>query len=267
MTFRLEGIKEENKDVIPGFTFHLVYRSGSAVTSLLVQYELLFDDYDREHVNQLVLLDGPDFADQTIFNADNRSYLYISEEDKGMLPVLGQYFIQGIRHISSGYDHLLFLLVLLLAATRLKEAAAIVTTFTAAHSLTLILAAARIIVLPSRWIEAVIALSIAYVALENAFARRTVPRLPLVFLFGLVHGLGFAGALAELGLPERNLVATLLSFNLGVEAGQLALVLAVFPILLRTRSRDWFPAASLILSLSAAGLALYWMIERTGWLG
>ncbi len=172
-------------------------------------------------------------------------------------------FLQlGIKHIFLGYDHLMFLFALILVGGRIVELIKIVTAFTIAHSVTLALAAINIVSLPSRLVESGIALSIAYVALENLLKEKPAHRWRLTFTFGLVHGFGFASVLKELGLPRQNLAASLLSFNLGVEIGQIAVVALLFPVVAwisrQPYQRVVVRAASVVILLFGLG----WFIER-----
>ena len=170
------------------------------------------------------------------------------------------FFGMGMQHILVGYDHLLFLLALILRGGNLWSLLKIVTAFTVAHSITLGLAALNIIVLPSRVVEGAIALSIAYVAAENLFSKRPAShRWVVSFVFGLVHGIGFSSVLREIGLPKEGLLWTLLSFNLGVEAGQAIAVLAALPLLLYLRRTRFEPQVVTALSglVLAAGIALF----------
>lgn len=177
---------------------------------------------------------------------------------------LKHFVVLGIEHIFLGYDHIMFLLALILVGGRFLELVKIVTAFTVAHSVTLILAALRIVTLPSRLIESAIALSIAYVAAENLFRARLEKRWMLTFAFGLVHGFGFANVLRELGLPAKGLVLSLLGFNLGVEIGQVCIVGALFPLILwlhrqpETRRRRIVTALSVGILLFGLG----WLVER-----
>lgn len=197
---------------------------------------------------------------------------------------------EGVIHIAEGTDHILFLVSLLLvsvwqrpharAAMRwratqgwcarsrarevLGEVLSLVTAFTLAHSLTLALATFGVLSPPSRWVESLIALSVLVAALDNLWPLLRAPRWAVVFGFGLVHGFGFAGAMQDLGLPPRDLVWPLLGFNLGVELGQLALVLCVLPLcfaLRRTRFYRW--GVVLPGSLAIAAMAGVWLIERS----
>jgi hypothetical protein len=188
--------------------------------------------------------------------------------------VAGRFVLLGLEHIFTGYDHVLFLLTLLLLGGSLGRVAGIVTAFTAAHSLTLSLTVLGIVgSVPSRVVESAIAASIAWVAVENL--RYAAPledgrepaavrwRWLLTFAFGLVHGFGFAGALRETGVPAGHVPLALGAFNLGVEAGQLAIVLAAWPLLRRAAVRHWYrPAGVRVASAGVLALAGWWFVQR-----
>ncbi len=177
----------------------------------------------------------------------------------------------GVEHIFGGWDHLAFLVGLLLAGGRLRGVVRVVTSFTAGHALTLALATLGVVSPPSRVIEPLIAASVVYVAVANLRDLRRGAagegrRWPVALAFGLVHGFGFAGALAALGLPRAGLAAALLSFNLGVELGQAAVVALVFPLLVLLRrlprvARGGIPAGSA--AVGCAGIA--WLVARLPW--
>jgi hydrogenase/urease accessory protein HupE len=181
-------------------------------------------------------------------------------------PVARQYAWLGLTHIvPGGADHILFVLGLCLLARGLRPLLAQVTAFTLAHSVSLGLAAAKIVTLPSRWVEPLIAASIVCIALENVFAERvTMRRTALVFAFGLLHGLGFAGVLRELGLPNGRFLTALVSFNCGVEAGQLLVIAAAFALVgWWTTRRSWYrPWVVVPASLAIAAVGAVWTIER-----
>lgn len=181
-------------------------------------------------------------------------------------PGLGRYFLMGIEHILTGYDHLLFLFALVVACRSVRPMLVIVTAFTLAHSITLALAALEIVKLPSMWVEAFIALSIVFVGLENVFLKvRPGRRAVLTFVFGLVHGMGFASALKEIGLGAngQSVLGPLVSFNLGVESGQLALVAIVLPILLWLRKRPAFEKWAVpVMSGLVIVMGAIWFVER-----
>lgn len=186
----------------------------------------------------------------------------------------------GVEHIFTGYDHLAFLLGLLLLGGSLRQLAGIVSSFTLAHSVTLALAALGVVTIPPSIVEPAIAASVVAVAAENLWALRPGAdasrrvseairrRWRLTFCFGLVHGFGFASVLLDLRLPRAALAAGLVSFNLGVELGQLILVLAAVPLIraLRRGAAHRVPAAP-ALSWSIAGLGLLWLGERIAGLG
>src|SRR5579859_324037 len=193
-----------------------------------------------QHTLALILWSGG--SQQFAFGADARETSVAVAEQARASRGAGSFFPLGVEHILTGYDHLLFLLALMLRGGGLWSLLKIITAFTIAHSITLALAALDVIVLPGTLVESVIALSIAYVALENLLPRYAASRRWAVsFLFGLVHGFGFSSVLREIGLPKENLLLSLLNFNLGVEVGQLTVVLLVVPILMRMKSRPWEP--------------------------
>ena len=176
---------------------------------------------------------------------------------------LASFVTLGIHHILSGYDHLLFLIGLLLSGGSLLALVKIVTAFTVAHSVTLSLAVTNVVSLPDRLVEAVIALSIAFVAAENLAPKPAVSRRWIVsFLFGLVHGFGFSSALRELGLTRQGLVLSLFGFNLGVEIGQALVIAVLLPFLVLLRRSGWQARAVTASSVAilAAGVILF--VER-----
>ncbi|MBI2460139.1 MAG: HupE/UreJ family protein [Candidatus Rokubacteria bacterium] len=143
----------------------------------------------------------------------------------------GGFLLLGVEHIFTGYDHILFLIGLMVIWRGSLNIVKIVTSFTVAHSITLILAALSVVTLPTRLVESVIALSIAYVGIENLVVKEIRRRWLVAFVFGLVHGFGFAEILREMGLPSQGLILSLLSFNVGVEIGQLVVVAACVPLI------------------------------------
>ena len=177
-----------------------------------------------------------------------------------------QYFGLGFTHIlPKGLDHILFVVGIFLLSTRCKSVLLQVSTFTVAHSITLGLTMYGLVSLPARVVEPMIAVSIAYVAVENLVTSELKPwRLALVFAFGLLHGMGFAGVLRDLGLPRADFLTALVTFNAGVEAGQLAVISAAFLLVGWYCSRSWYRNRVVLpTSASIACTALYWSIERT----
>lgn len=180
-------------------------------------------------------------------------------------PPLSEYFRLGVVHILTGFDHLIFLLGVVLIATSTRSVLAAVTAFTLAHSLTLALSVLGFVSVSPRLVEPLIALSVAYVGLENFWVRDASRRYRITFAFGLVHGFGFAGALAEIGLPAERASAALACFNLGVEAGQLLVLSLLWPLLRwlhRTYARPFMKLVSVV-SLIIVVLGTAWAIERS----
>ncbi len=161
-----------------------------------------------------------------------------------------------------GYDHIFFLLGLILIGGSFLNLVKIVSSFTVAHSITLILAALQVVAIPSRLVESVIALSIVYIALENFFIKKTDERWLITFIFGLMHGFGFAGVLHELGLPTAGLAVSLLSFNLGVEVGQIIIVAVAFPFIYLITKTKWQKQIVYGLSSVIMVFGLMWFLER-----
>jgi hydrogenase/urease accessory protein HupE len=182
------------------------------------------------------------------------------------LNVVKQYLILGFTHIlPKGLDHILFVLGLFLLATTIRPLLAQVTAFTVAHSITLALTMYGVVSLPSRIVEPAIALSIAYVAVENVISTKLrASRVAIVFCFGLLHGMGFAGVLRELGLPRREFVPALVAFNAGVEMGQLTVIgIAFLAVALWWRQRSWYRGRVVVpASLAIAAMGLFWTVQR-----
>jgi hypothetical protein len=192
--------------------------------------------------------------------------------------VLSSYVYQGIVHIFIGIDHILFLVVLVLTSVLIykngnwtakldnrqviKDTAWVITAFTLAHSLTLSATALGWIAPSSRWVEFGIAISIVLTALNNLWPL--VTRLSwITFGFGLLHGMGFASVLGELGLSQQHSLLSILAFNLGVEAGQLMILLALLPVLFFCRGKHWYPRYGLKVGSIVIGLiAINWSIQR-----
>jgi hypothetical protein len=243
---------------------------------LTLDYRLLFDiDTLHRGLLRLRLDDNPHTA---VLSPDNGSQQFQGRQASAGSAFL-QYLVEGIWHIWIGFDHILFLLSLLLPAVlvrtaggwrgvarfplALREVLWVVTAFTAAHSITLSLAALHLVELPSRWVESAIAASVVLAAANNLWPVVERRRWAVAFGFGLIHGFGFASVLAELGLTAESLVLSLLGFNLGVELGQLAIVAAFLPLAYALRGTGFyrwgvFTGGSLL----TMALALIWLAER-----
>ena len=225
---------------------------------VVVKYDLLFDDSDSSHRN-LVSYEVQGRQEQFVFTAAER------ELRLGRGSLLGQarrFVGLGVHHILGGYDHVLFVVALLLCTTGLVGVFQVLSLFTLAHSLTLAAAFLGIAQFPSAVVEPLIALSIAYVAVESLLPGAARFRYAVVFGFGLVHGMGFAGALQITGAHGWGLAVPLLSFNLGIEAGQGLLVLLVFPLLALVRRLRWSPVVHGVAQAAISVFGLFWYFER-----
>lgn len=179
--------------------------------------------------------------------------------------LFGRFSILGFTHILPyGVDHILFVVGLFFFSTRMRPLLLQVTAFTVAHSLTLALALLGIFSLPASLVEPLIALSIAVVGIENVFFRNVrASRWLVVFAFGLIHGMGFAGVLSELGLPEGGFWPALIGFNAGVEVGQLAVIALAFGLTVWFRNKPWYFKRIVVpVSLAISAVGLYWAVTR-----
>ncbi|MFD4707760.1 HupE/UreJ family protein [Gottfriedia sp. NPDC058432] len=259
LTMEMLSMEMAEKASTIGVMFKLRLTADEAIDQFKLHYNLMFEDSPL-HTNVFLVHSGEYFY-QNILDTKNKDVQITITQPESEF-VLWKYFVLGIEHILTGYDHLLFLVSLVLIATQFKDALKIVTAFTIAHSITLFLVASGYIhVIPS-WVEALIALTICYVAVENIFVQRAKWRWLLTALFGLIHGMGFAGALAETGLPKSNLIGSLLTFNLGVEAGQLMFLCLLLPFLLWLRRFPWYRKMMISTSCLIFVLAFYWFIQR-----
>lgn len=174
-----------------------------------------------------------------------------------------EYFKQGIIHILIGYDHLLFLFGLVLIGGRLKHLLAMVTSFTIAHSITLALAVTGVWEPSGDVIEPLIALSVAYVGVENFIVKDAEKRWRITALFGLIHGFGFAGALGDLGVPADHFIVALGTFNLGVEVGQLMVMAVVLPLIYFAAKQTWWKTHGVrVLSVGVCAMGVFWFVTR-----
>ncbi len=235
----------------------------------------LLDDLTRGHRHIARTVTGAAMHDEVLFgeqrkvtiapeaaaasSAPERASTASAEHGSGFW----SFFAMGIEHILTGYDHLVFILGLVLARARLRSLLTVVTAFTLAHSITLALAVLGVWAPSSRIFEPAIALSIAYVGIENFFVKDASKRWRITFPFGLVHGFGFAGALQEIALPRGAVPSALVSFNLGVEAGQLAVLALLLPLVLFLRGKTWFePRGARVVSGAVALAGGVWFVSR-----
>jgi len=231
------------------------------------------DGLDRTSTDVLVRFDFADGVNQAHrLTASDPSFVVPSQPSR--LEVVRTYLLLGFKHILSGVDHLVFVLALLLLVNGVRRLIITVTAFTIAHSLTLAGATLGYVQMPGPPIEAVIALSIMFVATEIIHSRQGNPglteRYPWVvaFTFGLLHGFGFAGALAQIGLPQASIPAALLFFNVGVEIGQLLFIASVFVAIALARQitrRIDLPRpawARAVPPYAIGGMAAFWVVQR-----
>lgn len=247
-------------------------------SGIRVSYSALFElDPDHKLIISMQGLGGEGEASSGVIDSEQQSR-WFDVQQSGGFSTFSSFVYQGIVHILIGTDHILFIIVLLLTCTLFranqnwqakssfidiaKSAAWIVTAFTLAHSITLTATALGWIAPSSKWVELGIALSVLFTALNNIWP--IVVRLGwITFAFGLMHGMGFASVLGELGLAKDHQLLSIVSFNLGVELGQLAILAFVIPILFLVRHKRWYQSYGVNLgSFFIAVVAVGWCIER-----
>ena len=228
--------------------------------------------YDPVHQTFINIYEDGALKQQAILDADHRTLDYYSGSTQGLFAVVTTFVASGVEHIMIGPDHILFLVGLLLLGGTFSRLAIIVTSFTIGHSITLSLAALDIVSPSPRLVEPLIALTIIVVGADNLLVLRGTPssgqasdiRAWLAAAFGLIHGFGFASVLKEFGLPRAALGWSLFSFNLGVEIGQLIIVLVVAGTLLalKHRSEGWSRRVAFGGSIGVILAGLYWFAQR-----
>ena len=244
--------------------------------SLEVNYTLFFD-VDKEHKGLLNLQSDGKARSAIFSDSEHKQSFQLAKPSQWKQFV--DYLVEGIWHIWTGFDHILFLLSLLLPAVLIwnadkwlaagkfgeafVEVLKVVTAFTLAHSITLSLAALGIVQIPTWIAESAIAASVVVAALNNVYPIVHGKRWVVAFLFGLIHGFGFANVLTELGLPESTLLIALVGFNLGVEVGQVAIVAVFLPLAFALRKTWVYQRLVLVAgSLLIAAVAAAWLVER-----
>ena len=251
------------------------------LSGLALRYNLMFDQ-DNLH-RALVKIDLPDFQSSAILSPDRPEFA-LTKASGSRLKVLERYLLEGVWHIWIGIDHVLFLISLLILAflvptrksviqwsavqnvkTAVLDILAVVTAFTLAHSITLGLTIFKWLEPSADFIEPVIALSVVAAALNNLLGWAALRRWQLAFAFGLVHGFGFANVLVDLGLTSDQLALALVGFNVGVEIGQIAIVLVFLPLAWWLRNTIFYRWVIVVGgSLVIAALGLLWTLQRTG---
>ncbi|CAI6083271.1 HupE/UreJ family protein [Cohnella sp. JJ-181] len=239
-----------------------------------IGYRLLLEETGNQHVNlgYVYYTDADDDAVQAVFDKTQPDLQYIfdanntvwefSDKTAAFLSEIFTYFVLGIKHILTGYDHIAFLLALIVIGLSAREALKIITSFTVAHSITLLLAALHIINLNAKFVESVIALSICYIAAENLLAKKVNYRWLVTFMFGLVHGFGFASVLQAYVADQSNLVRSVVSFNVGVEFGQLMILFIALPLLYLIKKRFSLRRVTIVASAAIFIAGFYWFVDR-----
>jgi len=259
-------VTDEQANLLPGNlrrTYTLLIKEG------IENEQIHFQGQEKTLIDVLVSIkksDGIQYS--SMIKPSNPTYIIPIKPDRWS--TIKTYLVLGFEHILLGIDHLLFVLALLLITVGFKKLIKTITAFTVAHSITLSLATLGVMGLPSAPVEAVIALSIVFLAVELYHYYKgkegLTVRYPWVvaFTFGLLHGFGFAGALSDVGLPQTDIPAALLFFNVGVELGQIAFVLVVMAIIwmLMKLKKDWPKKVKLIPVYAIGSMASFWLIER-----
>ena len=241
-----------------------------------IDYRLLFEETNNQHLNigYVYFTDVDDDSVQKVFDYTHPDLQYtfdsknngwefsVKSKAASLWSKIFSFLKLGIKHILTGYDHILFLVALLVIGLSTKEAIKIITSFTVAHSITLLLAAMQLITLNSKFVESVIALSICYVALENLLAKQVNYRWLVTFSFGLIDGFGFAGVLQEYIIRKSDLVLSVVSFNVGVEVGQMMIFLIMLPILHLMRKKFAARKITVVASISIFIFGFIWLVER-----
>ena len=261
----LVEVKQAPPEKTGNWIVHLLFRCPQEVKDLTI-VSTLFLDIDDTHT-QFARLAPPDdpakSLREAVLDASNTSF-HIPDVHTGGSASSDRalsFFKLGVEHLLTGYDHILFLLTVIIAMS-LVDTIKAVTAFTLAHSLTMALAFLHLVSLPSSIVEPLIALTIIYVSVENIFATKVRKRWLLTGLFGLVHGLGFVGALKAITVSRDELLLSLFSFNIGIEAGQLLIIAISIPALHYLRSRSWDKKFCRVFSQGAAALGTVWLAQR-----
>lgn len=246
--------------------FHARYECAQTVDSLTVKSQLFYD-LDAKHLQLTRIADPADpghFYHEAVLrlNSPVLSVESIKSGGDATWNRIYGFFALGIEHILSGYDHILFLVSAILLSASLMTTARIITSFTIAHSITLVSAFIGLVSLPSGIVEPLIALTVAYVAFENLFVSNLRRRWIVTFFFGLIHGFGFVGALKQITVSKAELITSLVSFNIGIEAGQLLIIAAIYPLFRYVGRRAWGLRFQRVTSLLIGVAGSLWFITR-----
>lgn len=237
--------------------------------------EFMVNTYGTALIENILISNYGDLYNESYLKQSNETLLKLgisndSEINKSFSQNAIDFLILGVEHIIFGFDHVLFVLSLILVFSSYKEIFQMVTTFTIAHSLTFILAGTNLLILSGKIVEPIIAFSIAYVAITSVFFnkydffQKKYNKLIVIFIFGLFHGLGFAGVFSILNIPTNQYISSLLFFNIGVEIGQILILILIVPffMLLKKQNEKLFGIFIKIISVIISILAIFWVIQR-----
>lgn len=272
----LELEKKGDKDVA---TIHFIYPAFSAGSTVKLLDDIFYEGQNLSSYTNLLSIDYEGQISEAALQGKNREWTMLlaeieqTQQQAGITvippqkPTLfhtswGSFLLLGMKHILTGYDHLLFIFALLIRKQSIKQYITTVTAFTIAHCITLSLSVLGFVDLPSRFVESMIALSICYIAIENIFRSKIKFRWIITFFFGLIHGLGFASLLKEMNLPKPDLAIALFNFNVGIELIQLMLVLTLVPILFKLQTVNGYKKFINIGSACIFLLGAIWLFQR-----
>lgn len=234
----------------------------------VVEYISTHPNATPEEMRTFASTQSPEIAKKFASKSTEEILAIIKNPNSKFLDNARDFLKLGVQHILSGADHILFVLSLLLVFVTAWEILRLATTFTIAHSITLVLAGTGVLVLPPKIVEPLIALSIAVMAIASVFFQKyevmksAIGKASIVFFFGLFHGLGFAGLLQEIAIPQDKFVSSLFAFNVGIEIGQLIIIGLALPFIFYFRKRAWYSKAIQVIAVGISLIALGWFFER-----
>ncbi|QGQ94657.1 HupE/UreJ family protein [Paenibacillus psychroresistens] len=262
----LKEVRLEDRKKIPMLRFDLEYPFSKPIGNFEIEYSFFFQDTDPQHQNFVTIVKG----DKTVEKIIDKEHNILTNEVFGMneitvsIPnwtsILLRYMSLGMEHIWSGIDHMLFLAVLIIGGGSKREYLKILTAFTLGHCITLGLSVMEVVVISPKIIEPLIALSIIYVAVENIIWKRLQWRWLVTLIFGLIHGFGFSYILQ--GMLTSHFALSLVSFNLGVEIGQIVVLAVLLPLVWYLAKKKWLLKTSYGISGIVGAIGVFWFIER-----
>lgn len=247
-------------------TFTSTVAAHELIPKAVLEYVQNNPDATPEQIEAFAEQNSPEFSEATKGGAD--IIRIAQDQEAGFIDNSIDFIELGIKHILSGPDHIMFVLTLLLAFVSIGRTLKLVTAFTLAHSITLILAGASILTLSSQIVEPLIALSISIMAITTVFFRDAKyigtikAKAGIVFFFGLFHGLGFAGLLQEIQVPSDKFLSSLIAFNIGIEIGQLLVIMVALPLVLLFKDKPWYGRAIQAVAIAIAVIGIVWAVQR-----